>query len=289
MASNQQDPEKVGVLVAMGFEASSAASALSLCEGHLEQAANHLLIGGTTGPSDNDNTAAASAVAFASGAGEIGGVGGGEDDIRLVNAPISQYSVDNGRSACTCIALYAAQDFLKQHQQQASIVTAEFLQNAILQGVEIYNDTRSVDPTVEHKSAEEVLQTTRAYSSLRMPDSIQQGMLLSRNSISSVASSKVNDDHHPQSLQGLLKASQDATEWTCVLITKTPGEFCSLVSLCRALGVRNILQTSMPHMCHFRQLFFPIQKLSLFVSHPCHLIVPLLILLHVAAKQAGIF
>jgi hypothetical protein len=217
------DPEKVAMLVAMGFESRGAAAALDLCGGHLEQAANHLLLGGGGGEENTAPMVVPSHSTTDSGYGERGGE---SSNIRLVNAPISQYSVDNGRSACTCIALYVAQEFLNQQQQQqkACRITAEFLQNAILQGVQAYNAMRSVDPTVEHKSAEEVLQkaaatgttstSTNPFSSLCMPDTIQQGML---------SRSSDDDDHHPQSLHGLLAASQDATEWTCVLITKTPG------------------------------------------------------------------
>jgi UBA/TS-N domain len=222
----QQDPEKVAMLVSMGFEFSAAATALDLCGGHLEQAANHLLMGG--GQMSEDDTGATVGAA-ASTTAVSSHPRGGENNhaVLLVSAPISQYSVDNGRSACTCIALYAAQEFLKQQQRRQLTtcikkLTAEFLQNAILQGVAIYNAMRNVDPTVEHKSAEEVLQTASTtaapsatpnpFASLCMPDTIQQGML-SRSA-----------DDHPQSLYGLLAASQDATEWTCVLVTKTPGE-----------------------------------------------------------------
>lgn len=218
--------EKISMLVAMGFEESAAASALDRCGGHLEQAANHLL-GGGGGSSDASGappaaaaappSSHATATATSSGGGGGGGGGGSsslssqDDAVVMVNAPISQYSVDNGRSACTCIALSAAQDFLSRirtSSSASSIVTSEFLQTAILQGVEKYNAMRLVDPTVEHKSAEEVLQSG-AFPSLST-GTIQQGML-SRTS-----------SEHPQSLQGLLATSQDPNEWTCVLITKTP-------------------------------------------------------------------
>ena len=187
--SNQQE-EALGMLTAMGFPDDQARAALRECGGNLENAANLLLSGGggsaagtTTSSSNDTNTA-------------------------MIHGALHQYNVDNGKSACTCIALTAAEQFLKQQQQQQPAVDAKFLQNAVLQGVEKYNALMAGgSSSTEHLSAEEVLQTG-AFPSLQLDaGGVMQGMLSPRNG--------------PLSLQALLSASQ-MSQWTCVLIIKPP-------------------------------------------------------------------
>lgn len=224
--------EAQGMLVAMGFSPERAEAALRECGGNLENAANLLLAGGGEGGGDGGGDG--------DGAGDNGATRGTAsstastiiNDTTMIVCPLSQYSVDNGKSACTCIALNAAETFLQHAAAEADTsatmatggslqksLNAEFLQDAILQGVNKYNQIMtsgtgaSVNPSFEHLSPEEVLQTG-AFQSLELDQQdnggdggILQGML-------------GNDS---LGLRALMSSRlQSPTYWTCALITKPP-------------------------------------------------------------------
>jgi hypothetical protein len=96
MSSND---DAIQMITAMGFDVAQAQQALQASNGNVEHAVNFLLMGGG-GTSE-------SASSGGGGAASDGGVS------KLIVGAISQYSVDNGRSACTCIALTAATKFLR--------------------------------------------------------------------------------------------------------------------------------------------------------------------------------
>lgn len=210
--------EAQGLLVAMGFNPERVATALRECGGDAENAANLLLSGNdgvtTTSSAMSDGgafsgTSVTTATATTSPA-----------NVSMVVCPLNQYSIDNGKSACTCIALSAAQEFLQHSDQSAAPppskspttetfqMNAEFLQNIILEGVQKYNQmSATANLSTEHLSPEDVLQTG-IFNSLELDQrgGIVQGML----------------GNGPLGLRALLSARQTSPYWTCALITKPP-------------------------------------------------------------------
>ena len=183
------------MLVSMGFSAERAAAALQECGGSLESAAN-LLLSGWEGATAGNETP--SQLPTAEGIEE------------MLECPLSQYSFDNGKSACTCIALVAAEKCLQETVgacRDAPVLNAEFLQDCILQGIEIFNTMSATNPSTEHLSAEEVLQAD-IFDHLKLGASgVVQGMLSANG---------------PTSFRAVLPATQSPTQWTCALITKPP-------------------------------------------------------------------
>ena len=181
----------VSQLTAMGFPEASAREALVMSNGNLETAINILL--GAVEPIATSHASPSESID--ANAGDI------------IIGSISQYSVENGRSACTCIALTAATKFLK-----TPTVNPPFLQEMIHKGVENYKSLSSVS-NVEHLSAEEVLQKDQGklfpVKSLR--GGVRQGILS-------------NDSAHPLGLGSILQGirQEQTQEWTAILITKTP-------------------------------------------------------------------
>jgi hypothetical protein len=217
--SNRMAEDAVAQLTAMGFETGPVNQALRLSNGNLEQAVNLLLSGSimaeavvvavAASPSSSGGGGTSSAVVF--------GPGG------MVLGPMSQYSVEQGRSACTCIALTAASQFL-----QHPIVTPDLLQSMIVEGVRQYESllsesgtTSASGDTIEHMSAEDVLlqdssspsSTSRFAVQLVTSIGVRQGML-------------TNDPHYELGLRNLLGSfrlqQHPSNEWMAVLMTKTP-------------------------------------------------------------------
>jgi hypothetical protein len=197
MATIEQDASQ---LTAMGFSEASAREALSSANGNIETAVNYLL--GVDAAPVPVAAPAAEAPPTTMRTDSMEQKAGG-----ILTCPISQYSVENGRSACTCIALAAATQFLKNPH-----VNSEFLQNMIHQGVQSYQTLSSVS-AVEHLSAEEVLQKDQGqlFPLKSLGGGIRQGILS-------------DDMNHPLGLQSLLQGirQEETKEWMVVLITKPP-------------------------------------------------------------------
>jgi hypothetical protein len=199
MAIHEQD---VVQITSMGFPDAQAREALGVSNGNLEMAVNYLLGGGA--PASAPVPASASAAAAASNASMNASPGD------LVRCSMSQYSVENGRSACTCIALTAASQFLQNQD-----VSPSFLETMISQGVQNYQQlstSSSSNNNVEHMSAEEVLQKDQGlFQVTSLGGFIRQGILS-------------QDVHHPMGLKSLLEGlrHEEHREWMCVLITKPP-------------------------------------------------------------------
>lgn len=158
MASSSEDA--VSQLTAMGFEEAQVQEALNVTNGNMEQAVNFLL--GDGGISD----AATESLSQSSS---------------LVLCYTSQYSVENGRSACTCIGLMGAALFL---QSQEKKITRDLLQRMVVQGVAAYQRLPTSSNNVEHLSAEEVLQSDsiEEFKSLSLVTSARQGVLSGNSS-----------------------------------------------------------------------------------------------------------
>jgi hypothetical protein len=202
--TSQEDA--VAMLTAMGFEASQASEALTICGGNVEQAANYLLTGGVVSQQGQGSNARADH-----------SVSSSQTETRTVHSSMSQYTVTQGRSACTCISLVAAEKFLQNCNagtDPVQAVSSELLQDVVTSGVAAYQRLQSSSQStgtssVEHLSAEEVLQAG-AFPSLVLTGGIRQGIL------------SHDDASNPQGLRQQLTDCQSATGWTCVLITKTP-------------------------------------------------------------------
>ena len=175
--------DTVLAITAMGFEPGQVQRALELSQGNQERAVDLLLSGDL-----------------------IAGETSAEETTRsaeLIQTDISQYSVEHGRSACTCIALTGAAMLLDQAQNQQ--ISPEFLKTMITQGVVTYEN---LNRAVEHMSAEEVLQQQSPNLPLEIMGGVRQGFLSL-------------DEDHPLGLKVLLRACQSEGA-KVVLITKTP-------------------------------------------------------------------
>eukprot|EP00980_Cylindrotheca_fusiformis_P013923 scaffold3618_cov129-Cylindrotheca_fusiformis.AAC.23 len=196
MASTGGD---ISQLTAMGFTEEKSRAALRAADGNVEAAVNYLLGAVDATASVAAAPAEAPPTILTESMEQIAG--------GILTCPISQYSVNNGRSACTCIALTAATDFLKNPK-----VNSEFLENMIHQGVRNYEALSSAS-SVEHLSAEEVLQKDqgRLFPLRSLEGGIRQGVLS-------------NDRDHPLGLKSILEGirQEETKEWIVVLITKTP-------------------------------------------------------------------
>lgn len=197
--------DDVAMLTAMGFGASQAREALTVCGGHLEQAANFLLGGG--GPSTTTSTTAMGGPQSTPPAPSPLTVGA------MIRCGRSQYSLADGRSACTCIALTAAARFLETPTLSPSILEA-----ILDDGVAAYRQLQAqgASSSVEHLSAEEVLEAGAnrpPFSLLHLlPGGVRQGLL----------SSEANHPMGPKALLEALVQEQPSENWMAVLVTKTP-------------------------------------------------------------------
>ena len=198
-------------LVSMGFDASDASAALEVCGGSAERAVEMILSGGVGGVGNVGDA----------GIDPRGGlVGNNGTPPTLVECSLSQYSTPGGRSACTCVALEAANSFLSLASQQAntqgaaeSLLTPSFLSDALAAGGKIYSDIPR-EGAVEHMSAEEVLTNCPEFVSLRLLGAVRQGVLSS--DLSSPLGFRAQ-------IEGCLEDdSADRNQWTAILITKAP-------------------------------------------------------------------
>jgi len=212
-------------LMEMGFDAAQAQEALTVCQGNMERAVEYLFSGGSGGAGGDPPTFSAGPMADATSTSTQPQVLS-PSQYHDVTTAISQYSLDHGRSACTCIALTAAQDFLRLHSSLGPNdpppgLTPDFLHSVITSGVQTYQHFQNAGVgggLVEHMSAEEVLGmvassggTMTELSQLQLtPGGIRQGILTGPADMG---------------MYVLLQACRQdapADAWLAVVITKTP-------------------------------------------------------------------
>lgn len=158
-------------LTSMGFSEDASRTALRECNGNLSNALDWLLAmnGGEKDSSCNEDSSAPSEL--------------------IVQCAISQYSLANGRSACSCIALCAA-SILLTHFEKCSldeegirnIVTADNMSHIIMEGVQVYESIIGLSQAgIEHMSPEEVLQKKPdiLYNNVKMVGTVQSAILSS--------------------------------------------------------------------------------------------------------------
>lgn len=188
------------MLSAMGFDRSAAETALTVCNGNVEAAANFLLSGGTDDPSSSSPF-----IQHQSISDEPPSAG------TMIVASSSQYSFDNGRSACTCMALQMAKTFLTQITavgDALQVVRPEFMDQSLPQGVQVY-ESIAKNSSDEHLSAEQALPYFLKENDMQQEGGIVNGLLS-------------NDTSHPLGLSQLLRQNQQQSRWCCIIITKTP-------------------------------------------------------------------
>jgi UBA/TS-N domain len=194
-------------LLAMGFEESAARVALHETAGNVEQAIHALLLQG------NSSSSATPTVSVA----PLGILDDSSGSIRTFYGTTSQYQVENGKSACTFMALSAARSFLQQPPSHVDNETAmaNFLDEMVLHGSLLYqqwmlqqqalSQTSQQQQQQQHTSPEEALQSGYFDDLCLREGGIRQGTLWPRHN-----------------WHALLTECQSTTDWVCVVITKPP-------------------------------------------------------------------
>jgi hypothetical protein len=202
--SSNDNNDALNILISMGFDISKARSALDIANGDLEYATNYLLNAGDTSGTTETTTGTQSVNAGLS-QHEVTGFK------QIIQGTTSQYSYENGRSACSFIALTAATTILND-TTNGIVINESLIDEAIQAGCNVYTEWRirnQRNESIEHTSVEEILQSGY-YSTLELlPGGIRQGML--------------STDHNgPFSLHTLLSDCQSSTKWVCVVMIKPP-------------------------------------------------------------------
>ncbi len=198
--NSQMGDEEYETLLSMGFPPDQCRKALKLSSGDLDSSINLLLSGTLTDDDMVPNRA------------------GGEPF--LIQIDTSQYTFAEGVSACSCIALNFASEFLININQATSperILSAQFLTNTLFGGVEKYK--RLPKTGSDHKSPEDVLKAQSTSFNVCYNHDILQGVLCS--------------DDNPLSLkQTLIKCLErnEQHDWIAVILTKTPETICICMS-----------------------------------------------------------
>ena len=236
---NSVDPEKVSMLASMGFDVDQAQRALVLCDGNVDLAVDRILSGTIssdptfTGTIHSDNDRQTNN----SDAGPVAG------SVSFVNSNMSQYSLPNGRSACTCIAIQAASAILPiLNEMETSMhnhgtptrspkdtLASIALPNLLHSGIQLYNELEIVSSmsSVEHLSPEEVLNSTK---SLRNHDvalklcgeGVRQGVL----SNPPLGFKQIINSYRMRTATGKDHDEVRDNEWLALVITKTPETVC---------------------------------------------------------------
>ena len=205
------DQEKLNLVMSMGFHEQSAAEALRRYAGDVNAAVNLLLAS-----SGADITTEASGSASTS------------NQISTTQTSMSQYSLPNGRSACTIIALNATSTILSYfHNKQGSemnlkaFLTDVELQSILLRGCDIYNDTWNTTQEIEHSSVEEVLKKVSSFDVNILNGNIMQG-ILSHDADSSLGMRSILQ-------QCQRDARNSKKDFICVVLTKSPETVCVIL------------------------------------------------------------
>lgn len=200
----------------MGFDQTQARQALDLCNNDIDLAVDRILSGNI--PSTNAVSVESSPVSTRAP--------------ELVQASISQYSIPNGRSACTCVALQTASTLLQKLNTispNATIaretISPQFLQSILFSGVELYNELSKEASIggVEHLTPEEVLNAVILHPiqnlHMQLLGSVRQGILSNENHDNPLGLYQVIS-------QCLSDCNSTGDEWMALVITKTPETVC---------------------------------------------------------------
>lgn len=277
------------MLQAMGFDGPQARVALEACQGNCAQAVDWLLLASgdddntnntTTNNNNNNDYAPAPVMTASPSSAEVHGSATSRNRLflettattttpttttttaveqhslfqRMIPGRSSQYSVAQGRSACTCMALIGARNFLRSmdsNRRAATtttstttttfthrIITPTFLHDMIQQGVQLYQNvlaSSTVGGTLsaehlsaEHLSAEDVLRSGCLTELEWVGESIRQGVL-------TTPTHHQNHQHSPglynllaeiiqesKRARGSSVSTLEPTSYICVVMTKSP-------------------------------------------------------------------
>eukprot|EP00569_Conticribra_weissflogii_P005862 CAMPEP_0171342234 /NCGR_PEP_ID=MMETSP0878-20121228/13767_1 /TAXON_ID=67004 /ORGANISM="Thalassiosira weissflogii, Strain CCMP1336" /LENGTH=334 /DNA_ID=CAMNT_0011844843 /DNA_START=33 /DNA_END=1037 /DNA_ORIENTATION=- len=197
--SNSND-ESISMLISMGFDLDQSQRALDRNGGNVERAIDFLLSGSGADTSQGgvgSGTAASASTAPPSSSAATS----------IVTSPTSQYSDPSGRSACTAIALTMAHHALKSLRGASSsstssvvgnVITTEFLETSITEGIRNYSILKTRKGSVEHSSAEEIL-----VQAGNMNDKNNNNSLLSHLKLFENSPRQGILDSHPPSIESM--------------------------------------------------------------------------------------
>lgn len=204
----------VAELQSMGFDAVRIREALRVCNGNVERAIDYLLAydddvhdtGDRPSASHQEHGSSAIATAVSTTPSRLPRM--------IVAHHVSQYSYENGRSACTCIALRAASSFLEN--PTVEMLSTDYIYQVMQEGVAIHAELFMLSSSSsEHVSAEEALakdQARQIFGPLRLAGGIRQGLLH-------------KNPKHPKGLLTLLitcRKENKSNGWMAIVFTKTP-------------------------------------------------------------------
>ena len=254
--------ENVSTLKCMGFNEALARQALSMCNGNVDLAVDRL-ISGMVPPISNTN---ASNINTNTNTNDTNTVII-ESPAYMIQAPISQYSLPSGKSACTCIALETSSSLLQylnntnQTGDQTApsatdnttananatkirqFLTADRLMSITLAGGDLYNSLKQSsgrgyshshshsspdeNADVQHLSPEEVLSFLQNNPN---SNSFKSGNI--RLMDGGVRQGILTAGDGPLGLKSLIQgcqSDQKQGQWICVVMTKTPETVCIML------------------------------------------------------------
>lgn len=204
--------DKVALMVSMGFDQNTSAKALALTDGNVDHAVDRILSGQV-------DTAAATT--------DSGNSTGAPQNLthvvptKVVTTDTSQYSIPNGRSACTAFALHTVSKVLPRLENEniENVVTSDELNTLLFAGVSLYNTLQSqMTSNVEHSSAEELLLLLPDQAGLRLIGGVRQGILTGGPR-----------EGGPMGFKAILESCRsecDRSKWMGAVITKSPESIC---------------------------------------------------------------
>ncbi len=178
---------KIQKLVAMGFSAEQSRQALAASGGDLNEAINILLCSPAGGRQDGGSST-------------------------MIQIALSQYSFPEGTSACSSTSLAFAAAFLNDIGHSTGgkdVVTSDWLQAAMFDGIQNYQKLGSREGMPQHKSPEEILRAIPDSFEVRVCGGVRQGILT---------------DEGPLGFKQTLLNCMDisSTGWVALVLTKPP-------------------------------------------------------------------
>jgi len=203
--------DKVALMVSMGFDQNISAKALALTDGNVDHAVDRILSGqvDTAAITDSVNSTVTSQ--------NLTDV----PPTKVVTTDVSQYSIPNGRSACTAFALHTVSKVLPRLENEniENVVTSDELNTLLFAGVSLYNTLQNqITSNVEHSSAEELLLLLPDQLGLRLIGGVRQG-ILTRGLL----------EGGPLGFKTILESYRsecDRSKWMGAIITKSPESIC---------------------------------------------------------------
>lgn len=228
--SNTEDEDNMVELIAsMGFDdLSLIRTAVKVSEGNIESAINYLLSPQLLA---SNLPHSATPLPFPNIS----------NTVETVQGTKNQFSTKNGRSACTCIALQAAEAFLTLAASNTEtdgllerIITPDFIDNVITNGAVAYETymatieqrdlSSTISTTPEHTSVEEVMDVcSHLFPNLiRLYTKRTRQGVLSYDPLDTLnLQSQLLDIFHCSS-RVYHKITNENEKWMCIVLTKTP-------------------------------------------------------------------